>query len=173
MMRNFLLRRLLAVSVGVSLMLSGCGFRPLYGDSGTAAALAAVDITTIPDRNGQTLRPLLADRFYGARPPVTPSGWTLAVTFSTTKQSLGIRQDDTATRARLMLKAEVTLKKTGEDKPVFTSTERTFVSYNILTDPYATLAAEENAMNRGLTQLADTITQRVALTLTTPAPATP
>lgn len=165
-MRMAALSRWCRVSALVGfLLLSGCGFRPLYGDPQTAESLATVDLAAMPEKDGQTLRLLLADRFYGARPPVTPPGWTLAVTLTTSKQSLGIRRDDTATRARLMIKAVVILRKVGADAPVLTTTERSFVSYNILTDPYATLAAEDNALERGLTQLADTITQRVALTL--------
>ena len=107
---------------------------------------------------------MLSDRFYGSRAPATPE-WRLEVGFTSVKQQLGIRRDDTATRARLTLKADFILRRMGEEEPVFKGSERSFVSYNILTDPYATLAAEENATERGLVQLSDMMASRIALYL--------
>ena len=156
MIRPFLLTALL--------LLSACGFHPLYGQSRAAENLAAVSIDNIEGKNGQKLRLQLSDQFYGAQAPTSPQ-WQVSVKFTTTKQELGIRQDATATRARLILVADFELRRVGEEKPMFKGSERSFVSYNILTDPYATLAAEDNAMDRGLTQVADGITNRIALYL--------
>ncbi len=146
------------------LVLSGCGFHPLYGAGQAAGLLASVSLNNIEGKDGQKLRLLLSDKFYGAQAPTTPA-WTLNVAYSTIKQELGIRRDDIATRARLTLKADLTLFPVGQAEPVFTGGERSFVSYNILSDPYATLAAEENATERGLTQLADLVSNRIALYL--------
>lgn len=163
----------LVLLLAASVVLSGCGFQPLYGTPQTSATLASVSLAPIPEKEGQALTLLLEDRFYGATPPAASPQWSLAVTFSSAKQDLGIRRDDTATRARLILRADITIRRLDAAPtapPVYAGTERSFVGYNILSDPYATLAAEDNAMTRGLVQLADSITRRVALTLAAPAP---
>ena len=61
-------RRLLAAAGGLAL-LTGCGFRPLYGarDNGTASpaeqGLAEISVALIPERSGQLLRQALQARF--------------------------------------------------------------------------------------------------------------
>lgn len=146
-------------------VLAACGFRPLYGESTHPAKqlLASVAIDNIEDRNGQQLRLLLADRFYSTSPQ-TSARYRLTVRYTASKQELGIRRDDVATRARLALTGYFTLTPVDGSEP-FKGSERSFVSYNILTDPYATSAAEQNATERGLTQLADNMTNRIALYL--------
>ncbi len=152
------------------MVLSACGFTPLYGNTKQAAShLSTVAIANLPDRPGQQLRLLLSDRFYGAQPQ-QPAQWNLSVTVNSSKEDLGLRRDDVATRARSSWVAQFALTRTGEAAPALTGTERSFVSYNIFTDPYATSAAEANAQERGLTQLADLITNRVALYLSAPSP---
>lgn len=146
-------------------MLSACGFQPLYGDRAHPAdrLLASVALENIPDRDGQKLRLLLSDRFYSTSPQ-TSARYKLAVRYVASRQELGIRRDDVATRARLSLTGYFTLTPLDGSKP-FSGSERSFVSYNILLDPYATSSAEENATERGLTQLADNISNRIALYL--------
>lgn len=147
------------------LLLSACGFHPLYGEqSASSAALASVEITRIEDRAGQQLNWLLQDRFYGGHGQSAPA-WKLAVTLHTEKQELGTRQDDVSTRARLTLIANFTLTPLTADGTAFTGHERSFVSYNIFTNPYATRTAEDNAMERGMEELADLMTNRIALYL--------
>jgi len=146
------------------LLLTACGFRPLYGEMRSEQNLATVAIENMPGRSGQQLRLLLEDRFYAAVAPAAPQ-WKLTVTTTNAREDLGIRRDDVATRARLTVTASFTLTRAGETAPVFTGSERSFVSFNIFTDPNATSAAEANALDRGLTQLADLITNRVALYL--------
>jgi LPS-assembly lipoprotein len=151
------------------LFLSACGFTPLYGQHKAAQSLAQVQIADMADRSGQQMRLLLSDRFYGAQAP-SPARWRLDVVLTSSRDDLGIRRDDVATRARLNMYATFTLTPVGGDKPAITGRERSFVSYNIFTDPYATSAAQDNAQERGLTQLADLITNRVALYLSGNSP---
>lgn len=151
--------------LALPLLLAACGFTPLYGDGArpAQAQLATVAIDNIPDRNGQMLRLLLTDRFYAAAPQAAAQ-YRLNVSYRSYREELAIKRDDVATRARLSLTATFTLTPL-DGSTAFGGTERSSVSYNILTDPYATSAAEQNALERGLTQLADNITSRVALHL--------
>ena len=147
------------------LLLPACGFHPLYDShSHSKAALATVQISRLEDHTGQQLNWLLQDRFYGGQAQGTPT-WKLDIHLTTDKQELGIRRDSVATRARLTLNATFTLTPlTGEGAPLRGS-ERSFVSYNIFTNPYATRTAEDNATNRGMEELADLVTNRIALYL--------
>lgn len=147
-------------------ILTACGFHPLYGTGSRPAErqLADVSIDNIPERSGQQLRLLLTDRFYSAHAQSVQPLYHLAVTFESVKEELGIRRDDVATRARLSMTGHFTLTPYDGGKP-FSGSERSFVSYNILIDPYATSAAEQNATDRGLEQIADAITNRISLYL--------
>lgn len=155
------------LSLTFLLALSACGFHPLYGEGMRPAELqlSTVSLENIEGRTGQKLRLMLADRFYGNHARSETMQYRLGVRYTTAKQELGIRRDDVATRARLNLTATFTLHDLTGAKPAFTGTERSFVSYNMLTDPYATSEAETDATERGLAQLADAITSRIALHL--------
>jgi LPS-assembly lipoprotein len=161
-----------ALAVGIALLaaLPGCGFQPLYGThAGQPAAgeqLANVAIDVIPDRNGQVLRNLLIDRFYRDGRPAAPS-YRLAVQLQAFEENLGIRPDATATRARLRLFANYQLIDNA-GKVAFRASSRSIVSYDILDAQYATLAGQQDAYQRGLTELSDEIRTRLALHFTRP-----
>ena len=155
----------LSVSLALCLLLAACGFHPLYDKaSASDASLATVQISRMDERVGQQLNWLLQDRFYGGHAQSAPE-WKLDVTLSTDKQELGIRRDDVATRARLTLTASFTLTPLNSQGAALQGSERSFVSYNIFTNPYATRTADENATTRGLEELADLMTNRIALYL--------
>jgi LPS-assembly lipoprotein len=158
--------RLLMLALLVPLLLlNGCGFTPVYGNKESSPQLSTVSIDNIGNREGQQLRLLLSDRFYSAQGQSAQPQWALKVTLTTGTEKLGIRRDDVATRARLNVSAVFELRKVGEATPIYKGVERSFVSYNILTDPYATTVAEDNALLRGQTQIADLIATRIALFL--------
>jgi len=155
------------LSLAFVLVLSACGFTPLYGSqNGTPVeqSLATIKIDNIADRDGQRLRLRLSDRFYGAHAPGIPQ-YRLAVTYSYSTENLSIQRNDVATRARMAMTGQYVLYDLRDGAQIYAGSERTFVSYNILTGPYATIAAEEDATDRGLTQLADLITNRIAVFL--------
>ena len=152
------------------LVLSACGFQPLYGTHQADSHLAAVELANLPNRDGQQLRLLLEDRFYGAQPQAAAQ-WKLDVKVTSSREDLGIRRDAVATRARRTFTASFSLVSAGQQTAVFSGSERSFVSYNIFNDPYATTAAEDDAQTRGLTQLADLIANRIALYLSGQQPA--
>jgi len=146
--------------------LAGCGFQPVYGRHGLATAPSAqlnqVAIDPIPDRPGQTLRNLLIDRMYAGGRPADPA-YRLAVQLTASEEELGIRKDATATRARLRLVASYELIDIATGQTVYRTFSRAVVSYNLLEAQYATLVAEQDAYERGLTELADDMRTRLAL----------
>lgn len=153
------------LSLTLLLTLAACGFSPLYGDRAASPQLSAVRIANMEGANGQRLRLLIEDRIHSHATPEVPR-YDLKVTFTTYKEDLGIKDDDVATRARMSITARYTLTslENPDEKP-YTGKTRSFVSYNILSDPYSTTAAEEDALSRGFVQVADNITSSIALHL--------
>lgn len=146
--------------------LGGCGFQPVYGSFADRAApveqLNLVQIDPIPDRTGQVLRNLLIDRFYPAGRPADPK-YRLAVALASSEESLGIRPDATATRARLRLQASYELIDVATGQVVYRTFSRALVSYNLLEAQYATLVSQQDAYERGLVELSEDIRTRLAL----------
>lgn len=159
------------------LSLSAC-YRPLYGDkdfgfnnSAQQDNLNQVEIAGIPDQTGQRLRNLLIDRFYLKGRPANPT-YELRTNLTLIEEKLGIQKDATATRARLELTATYSLYSKATGKRVYNGFSRSLVGYNILDQQYATQASRENAADRGVRELADLITTRIALALDDKLPQT-
>ena len=152
------------------LLLSACGFRPLYGPASASQArtserLASVSVSLIPDRTGQLVRNALLDRINIGGQPAKPE-FVLDVDVNESIQNLAIQRDETATRANLILQADFRLVVTATRETVFDGSVQSVSSYNISTSQdFATLSAETNARRRGALDLADEITARVAIFL--------
>jgi len=155
--------------------LAGCGFHPLYGDESAVGSvdMSRVRISAIQDqldpagnvpstaRAGQQLRNYLLDR-------VSPRGRTatalyeLHVILRESKITLGIRSDESATRAMLTLSASYNLARIDNGATMMSAATRSDVSYNIVRDEFATLSAENDARRRASREISDTIALEVA-----------
>ncbi|MBI1207611.1 MAG: hypothetical protein GC191_10030 [Azospirillum sp.] len=158
----------IAVVVGLGLLLGACGFRPLYGSRGATAdnseKLAQVEIGVIDDRRGQQLRNLLIDRFYGSTRPTRPA-YRLETVLRLEKGGVGLQKDATTTRYKMTVSANYQMTDLTTQQVVFRSASESVVNYNVLQAQFATFATEQDAIDRGLEQLGDEITTRVALFL--------
>ncbi len=145
---------------------AGCGFSPLYGTRGIAAssqvvdALAKVIIRPLPDREGMKLRQVLREQLQPEGLAANPL-YDLEVTLSKRVEELGIRKDATSSRANLNLSASFYLNEAGQR--VFGDYVQAIVSYNILDDQYATVAAQADAENRAIRQVGEEIKTRLAV----------
>ncbi|MEZ5859897.1 MAG: LPS assembly lipoprotein LptE [Geminicoccaceae bacterium] len=155
-----------------------CGFRPLYGGAvgeEVAAELASIEVVAPATRVGQLLKNRLLD-------DLDPAGATVArryrliVELSRTQTALAIQLDETITRYDLTLAAFFSLHDLKVDgagmpaaegeagpEPAYRSALRRVASYNVVTDPFATLMAEQDAELRAATELSRGI--RTLLTL--------
>ena len=143
----------------------GCGFRPLYGGGNkgqTAVDLSGVAIANIPERVGQMLRNELLDRVAPYGEPGEPL-WLLQVSVSEQLLGYGIQKDSTSTRASLRLDATFSLvdRKTGAT--TLSGSSISINSFNILRQSYSTAAAEADARERAVRDLAEDMTTRVAV----------
>ncbi|MDA0651679.1 MAG: LPS assembly lipoprotein LptE [Proteobacteria bacterium] len=154
----------------IALLLSGCGFRPLYQSGGGSdeAALATIEVVGIKDRLGQQLRNLLTERL-SPRGRSARTDYRLTVTLNEARQGLAIRKDETATRANLTINADFKLVALANPRlGTFAGKAHSTISYNILTSDFATLSAEKDARNRASRALAEEIRLRVASALRNP-----
>jgi LPS-assembly lipoprotein len=147
------------------LLLSACGFSPIYGPHGNAApvtkALGNVAIANMPDRQGQQLRNHLIDRMYFSGRPERPDA-TLDVTLRSTETDLGIQKDATASRRELNMWADYTLRD-NDGKQLLKGRAHSVVSFSKLSAQYGTLAAEQNATDRALKEVGEQIVNRLSL----------
>ncbi len=146
------------------LMLGACGFHPMYGKANHGAVvpeIAAVGIGIIPDRSGQQLRNMLLDRLTPAGAPAEPR-YTLDIALSEARQELGIREDETATRANLIVNARYTLTHVPTRTVLIEGRTRSINSFDIVTSEFATLIAERDARERGLRVISNAIAARLA-----------
>ena len=143
--------------------LSGCALKPLYagGAAGPAAqALRGVEIGAIEGKGGWLLRNALADRMQSAGQ--TPL-YRLEVELDDQIAGFGVRRDDAVTRERRTLRARYRLIDAGQGTVLLDATAGSDAGIDVVSSEYATLAAEDTALDR-LTQIvADQITARIAL----------
>ena len=154
----------------IALLLSGCGFRPLYKSGGGSdeATLATVEVVKIKDRIGQQLRNLLT-KGLSPRGRSARTDYRLTVLLTESKVRLAIKKDETATRANLTINAEFKLLALHNPRlGTFAGKALSTNSYNILTSDFATLSAERDARKRALRTLAEEIRLRVASALGNP-----
>lgn len=161
-------RRLTAALMAVALAAgTGCGFRPLYGpteaqETGSEAGFAQTQISPLSGRTGQKLHNLLRDR-------LNPAGqaadyrYSLDVSVTTAVSELGIRKDETATRANLIVRADYVLRSRETRALLFNARSESANSYNIVDDFYATSVSQESALDRGLREVANEIRRRLGI----------
>lgn len=149
-----------------SLTLSGCGLQPLYsGGSGSTVAqrLAAIDVPAIPGRDGWLVRNALQDRI-GVAGEVTPA-FRLDVRLDDSLQALGVLNDDTISRERRILRARYQLIDLSTGEILLDATAGSDAGIDVVSSEYATIAAEQTALENLAKEVADQMATRIALTL--------
>jgi LPS-assembly lipoprotein len=144
--------------------LAGCGLKPMYagGRSGAAAqALASVRVDPIPGKNGWLMRNALNDRLraVGEGEP----RYSLKVQLDDRIEGLGVRADTTVTRERRTLRARYQLIDNSNGETVLDETSGWDAGIDVASSEYATVAAEDSALERLTEIVADRVLARVVL----------
>ena len=159
-----MLHRLLLIIVLVGL--TGCGFRPLnhprLAGGAVTTGLQSTTVEFIDDRIGQQLRNELLDRLNPYGEPDNPQ-YRLIVDLQEAEQDLGIRKDDSSTRANLLIFATYKLVATSDNSSLLAGRYQSVNSYDILSSQFATQSAREDARRRGAEQIASQIRTRLSL----------
>lgn len=151
-----------------SLLISSCGFRPVYGtaaetQTGVETYLALTAIANIPDREGQMLRNKLIDRFYREGRPANPRYQLVIDPIRESLVDLDITVRADTTRGQLILSTDMELLDLQTDKVVLKRDLQATTSYNILAGEFATRVTEENARANAIEDLARQIELQLSL----------
>jgi LPS-assembly lipoprotein len=147
-----------------TMLLSACGLRPLYGGgsgSSVAATLRSVQVAPIAGQAGWLMRNKLVDRL-GAAGESTPV-YRLDVTLDDNITAFGIRSDQAATRERRTLRARYQLVSLASGQVVLDATAGSDAGIDIVSSDYATVAAEQTALENLADVVADQIVGRVGV----------
>ena len=153
--------------VAASLMLGGCGLRPLYanGSKGAVAQiLADVDVAPIEGHSGWLVRNALRDRLqatqggHGAGKRLR-----LDVRLEDSITGFGVRADDAVTRERRTLRARYQLVDAASGEVILDATAFSDAGIDVVGSEYATIAAESSALERLASAVADQIVSRLAV----------
>ena len=146
------------------LVVSGCGFHPIFGKSGETiidSEMRNIEISPIADRLGQQLRNHLVQ-------DINPFGksrnnkFVLKVALSESKQNLAIKKSEIATRANLTFVATYILTRKSSGALLTNGSSRMITSYNILSQTFGTIIAEKDARARAVREISSDLTNKIA-----------
>lgn len=144
--------------------LAGCGLRPLYSggsDGAVAASLAGVSVAPIAGKNGWLVQNALRDRLAFAEG--SQARYRLEIELDDRIEGFGVRADDAITRERRTLRARYRLVELAGGTTVVDATAGSDAGIDVVRSEYATIAAENTALERLAGEVADQIVARVAL----------
>lgn len=172
------MKRAAAALILASLALSGCGLRPLYGSGSKGAVaqtLGRVEVAPIPGKAGWLVHNAITDRL-GAMSGDGPA-YRLEIELDDQIIGFGVRRDDTVSRERRTLRARYRLVEAEKGTVVLDATAGSDAGIDIVSSEYATIAAENTALENLSQVVADQIVARLALfaqrTKDAPAAGTP
>ena len=150
--------------LAAALLVSACGLRPLYGGGGSgrvAQTLSAIEVAPIGGRAGWMVRTAIQDRLGNTGP--AEARYRLEIELDDDITGFGIRSDDAVTRERRTLRARYRLVDAGVGTVVLDATAGSDAGVDVVSSEYATVAAEQTALERLSREVADQIVSRVAL----------
>lgn len=157
-----MIRAGLPLALAAVLALSGCGLQPLYGGGSrgaVASTLAGVRVGAIEGQAGWLVRTAIEDRL----PKGAPVRYRLDIRLDDRIEGFGIRADNAVTRERRTLRARYQLVDAALGTVVLDQTAGSDIGIDVVGSQYATVAAEQTALERLSTEIADQIVTRVAL----------
>lgn len=145
------------VAACAGLLLSGCGFQPLYGSAGYGA-LPGLQINTSDSRQDYLIEQAL-DRFLGAG----RSPYRLTLETEAVERRLGVSAVDQAARFAITLTTQYRLTD-GEGERLTGELAET-VFFDAPDDPYALITARADAEERAADLIAQSLARRIAAAL--------
>ncbi|WGH77362.1 hypothetical protein [Jannaschia ovalis] len=148
-------RGLLAAALAV---LAGCGFAPVYGPAGEAAALRGAVLATEPDTDIAFAFVRQIEERLGL--PATPR-YDLEYALVTDEVALAIDGSNNITRFNIEGRLDWTLSPVGTDAPVLSGRETSFTAYSATGSTISTLESERDAQRRLAVILANAVVARL------------
>lgn len=152
-MRDLRLTAAAVFLTAACLILSGCGFTPLYADNSLTQSLAGVQVE-VPShsRTGYLVRQALDDEL-GRQRGEAPR-YVVAVDLTEGKAPRGVRVNNVASRYEITLVTTYFLKDAQSGTILTAGSFVTQTSYDSVDAPYAGLAASQEGQERAASQAA-------------------
>lgn len=147
----------------LTLLLGACGFQPMYAPAGGSQAIGPVQIAEIDGKAGHVLRTELSRILAVENGATSPS--QLEITLTEQVTPLGIRIDESATRAELRLIANYVLTPPQPGSQVMRGSVTTTVNYDIPTAAFGEIASQDDARERAAETMAQRFRAELALRL--------
>ncbi|MBX2804941.1 MAG: hypothetical protein KTR19_03120 [Hyphomicrobiales bacterium] len=172
--RNMMLAKRAFAAIGLIslLVLSGCGWKPLYGTTASGADLQdlmrSVEIATIPGRVGQQIRnELIYDTTGGGTGAVPEYRLDIAIresVLNTLVDNTGDAQSQT-----YQLYSQYKLIRLSDNEVVLNGNSNARAAYDKLDSVFADIRARRDAENRAAKTIADAVRLRMAAFLSSSA----
>ena len=156
-----------ALAIAACLALGGCGLKPMYADGGSGAvagSLRTIQVQAIPGRAGWLMHKALVQRL--GENEGADSRYRLEVELDDNITGFGIRGDSAATRERRTLRARYRLVDLATGAVVLDATAGSDAGIDVVSSQYATVAAEQTALERLSEVVADQMVGRLAMFVT-------
>ncbi len=150
------------VLIGLPALVGGCALHPLYagGSSGVVATtLAGVQVPAIQGKAGWLMANALRDRLQGGN----GDRYRLDVRLDDQIAGLGVRRDDSVARERRTVRARYQLVDLADGSVLLDATAGSDAGIDVVGSEYATIAAENTALERLSEIVADQIVARIAV----------
>ena len=148
--------------------LSACGFTPLYAQPGVVSNLAAIDVQAPQGRTGFLIREHLDDVF--AKNRALQPTYRMQLALAEQRYPRGVRIDNVATRYEYVLVATYALTAVPSGSVAKRGTVRVELTYDSADQPYAAVAAQQDAQDRAAEEAARRIQLELATWLANGAP---
>lgn len=156
-----------ALLAASAMALSACGLQPMYAGGGSGAiaqGLAAVEVAPIEGRAGWLMRNALRDRLAQSGGGAAPR-YRLDVLLDDNLEGMGLLTDETIGRERRTLRARYQLVELSSGNIVLDATAGSDAGIDVVSSEYATIAAEQTALENLSREVADRIVTRLTLAL--------
>lgn len=150
------------------LALSACsGYQPLYGELGNEMnEIGLKDVkmqSTERNLGARRLAQLLNEKLARIFTNTNDNDYELVVVLSISESAIATRSDDTDKRKSVHVKATMSLFDKQTNEKLFNADVSRSSSYTTQTEPFATEAARQKALESVVSALSNDITQRAAL----------
>lgn len=158
----------LSLLLSAALPLGGCGLQPMYAGGGSgmvAQGLSGIEVPPIEGKAGWLVRNALNDRLSAAGPAGAAPHYRLDVRLDDRLEGLGVLSDDTIGRERRRLRARYQLVDLGSGRILLDASAGADAGIDVVSSEYATIAAEQTALENLSKEVADRIITSLALRL--------
>lgn len=155
------------IAFASALALAGCGLQPMYAGGGSgqvARGLSDVQVSAIEGRAGWLVRNALLDRL-GSDGAGSSARYRLDVRLDDNLEGFALLSDDTIGRERRTLRARYQLVDLSSGDVVLDATAGSDAGIDVVSSDYATIAAEQTALENLSKDVASRIVTSIALRL--------